>query len=251
MKKLFALLLALCLLCAAASAPAEEDYSGTWYLNRGEFSSYVVYFGENYDLIYDLKDDGTFTAWSNVQGTDATTSGTWTAGDGTITCSEADADSAFKEGDTVFTIEGDELRMENDSMDMVFTRTRREEFVLPDAVQAESVDQFNGTWLLTTAIQEGNVSVYSDPVSTIILQDGILFDFAVDDTGAETTSTYEGEFTDGSLTFILQESEEGTVDSIYTLLEDGSLCVSAEYYGFLIPDFYFIFTPAETAVPEN
>ena len=72
MKKLTAILLALCLLLAAVPALG-EDFSGTWYMVLAEVTA-----GQ-----FDLNADGTATA--QMPGQEETFTGTWTADDASVT----------------------------------------------------------------------------------------------------------------------------------------------------------------------
>ncbi len=82
MKKLTAMLLALCMLLAAVPALGEEtDFSGSWYCRVGEINLGVI----------NLNADGTATA----DMTGATYEGTWSAEGNTVTVTLGDAPAAF------------------------------------------------------------------------------------------------------------------------------------------------------------
>ena len=76
MKKILALVLALCMALAAIPALAEEDFTGTWYL---------LMFGMT-GATFDLNADGTFTATPSISAdTTEAAEGTWSAEGSTVT----------------------------------------------------------------------------------------------------------------------------------------------------------------------
>ena len=122
MKKLTAMLLALCMLLAVVPALG-EDFTGTWYMTLAEVSmgSFV------------LNEDGTSTA--NVLGQDPY-EGTWSA-DGdtvTITVDGAPAEFTFDGTNLVSTVIPVPLTREEGklSMDIITKMYSNEEYELPE-----------------------------------------------------------------------------------------------------------------------
>ncbi len=90
MKKLTAMLLALCLLLAAVPALG-EDFSGTWYMVLAEVTAGW----------FELNADGTLTA--EVPGMEETAAGTWTADDASVTITIEDSPMTFAwDGEKLF-----------------------------------------------------------------------------------------------------------------------------------------------------
>ena len=86
MKKLLAVLLALCLGCVLLPAMAEEDITGTWYVTS-------LYMGENevdptmvgISIVFELNADGTGVATTNQQGEESKAEVSWSLADGKAT----------------------------------------------------------------------------------------------------------------------------------------------------------------------
>lgn len=82
MRKLFALMLALCLALTMVPVMAEEDFSGTWYLQLMGLTGGT----------FELNADGTCVATSAVTGEEQTVEGSWSAEGNTVTLNIQDTD---------------------------------------------------------------------------------------------------------------------------------------------------------------
>ena len=74
MKKIFALMLALCMMLAAVPVLAETDFTGTWYLNMAGITC----------CTFELKADGT-CAGASAANAEQKLSGTWSAEENAVT----------------------------------------------------------------------------------------------------------------------------------------------------------------------
>ena len=125
MKKLTALLLALCMLLAVVPALG-EDFSGTWYLVLAEVTA-----GK-----FELNADGTATA--DIPGQEETLTGTWTADDASVTITINDEPLPFAwDGEKLFS---DQLPIPvireagRVSLDLVQKYMNGEEYELPEGM---------------------------------------------------------------------------------------------------------------------
>ncbi len=149
MRKMIALLAALCLVFTALPVLAEDTAAGTWYL--ATISSNGVEVGASLaglEITMVLNEDGTCVNTAVQNGKTMEEKATWTEADGKI----------LFEGETSKTeavLTDGKLVLTRPEGTLTFTRTLEETAALqgganaPAAIQAESADAFAGTWTLS------------------------------------------------------------------------------------------------------
>ncbi|MBQ6146609.1 MAG: lipocalin family protein [Clostridia bacterium] len=148
MKKLVSLILVLLLICMAIPTMAEEEITGDWYLKTmksGDQEYDAASIG--YVIVMTLNEDGSATMTMPGQEPIA---GTW-ALDGdkiTVTADDAPVDGTVSEGAIV---------LEQDGMEMVFTREEVSAIALAEVKAAESAEEFYGDWTCVYLEMEGKV----------------------------------------------------------------------------------------------
>ena len=148
MKKLVSLILVLLLICMAIPTMAEEEITGDWYLKTmksGDQEYDAASIG--YVIVMTLNEDGSATMTMPGQEPIA---GTWTL-DGdkiTVTADDAPVDGTVSEGAIV---------LEQDGMEMVFTREEVSAIALAEVKAAESAEEFYGDWTCVYLEMEGKV----------------------------------------------------------------------------------------------
>ena len=208
MKKLLAVLLALCLGCVLLPAMAEEDITGTWYVTS-------LYMGENevdptmvgISIVFELNADGTGVATTNQQGEESTAEVSWSLADGkvTMTVDGEAANGELKDGKMTITTPGG---------DMVLSR-EASAFTVPQPVAAESEEAFLGTWNAVRA-------VVGDDGSTIIPLDMFASTLGMD---LAASLNIEAGKASLSIRFL---SEELPVAEGTTAFADGVLTITIE-----------------------
>ncbi len=148
MKKLVSLILVLLLICMVIPTMAEEEITGDWYLKTmksGDQEYDAASIG--YVIVMTLNEDGSATMTMPGQEPIA---GTW-ALDGdkiTVTADDAPVDGTVSEGAIV---------LEQDGMEMVFTREEVSAIALAEVKAAESAEEFYGDWTCVYLEMEGKV----------------------------------------------------------------------------------------------
>lgn len=218
MKKLLASLLALTMLLSAAvcGAVAEAaNLSGEWYADL---------FGLTFTLI--LNEDGTYAM--NMAGEDAEP-GTWTF-DGTNVIMDAGT-----EQEAVLAYDGESISISIEGIDLLFTREAPASFEPAAARTDTALEEFAGSWELTTV---GMMGMYVTP-------DLIGVSISLHISGTDVTYVITGEDSD-PLEFQLEATfadstlstadptagdAEGTGIAIISMLEDGTLCMATTVDG--------------------
>lgn len=148
MKKLVSLILVLLLICMVIPTMAEEEITGDWYLKTmksGDQEYDAASIG--YVIVMTLNEDGSATMTMPGQEPIA---GTW-ALDGdkiTVTADDAPVDGTVSEGAIV---------LEQDGMEMVFTREEVSAIALAEVKAAENAEEFYGDWTCVYLEMEGKV----------------------------------------------------------------------------------------------
>ena len=148
MKKLISLILVMLLICMAIPTMAEEDITGDWYLKTmksGDQEYDAASIG--YVIAMTLNADG--SAVMTMPGQEPVT-GTWTLEGNKITVT---ADDAPVEG----TVSEGAIILEQDGMEMVFTREEVSAITLAEVKAAESAEEFYGNWTCVYLEMEGKV----------------------------------------------------------------------------------------------
>ena len=210
MKKLFSLILALCMVCMLVPAMAEDSMAGEWYTN---FSGVT--------MVLNLGDDG--SAQLSMPGTENTAAGTW-ALDGekfTLTLDDSPAEGTYADG-TITLSEGD--------MSMVFTREKPEETKVADVNPAAAAEDFEGTWEIAYVGYNGLII---DPSTTGQEMPGLVVENgAMKFTGNSSMSQAFGTkaipltFADGALGMSVSMGETSYGLKL-EMLEDGMLALTA------------------------
>lgn len=201
MKKLISLILVMLLICMAIPTMAEEDITGDWYLKTmksGDQEYDAASIG--YVIVMTLNADG--SAVMTMPGQEPVT-GTWTLEGNKITVT---ADDTPVEG----TVSEGAIILEQDGMEMVFSREEVSAITLAEVKAAESAEEFYGNWTCVYLEMEGKVMEIS------IVGMGVP-SVAISENGMEFFD--EG---DGTLTLILKMNKLGA-----PVFAEGKLAVKA------------------------
>lgn len=201
MKKLISLILVMLLICMAIPTMAEEDITGDWYLKTmksGDQEYDAASIG--YVIVMTLNADG--SAVMTMPGQEPVT-GTWTLEGNKITVT---ADDTPVEG----TVSEGAIILEQDGMEMVFSRDEVSAITLAEVKAAESAEEFYGNWTCVYLEMEGKVMEIS------IVGMGVP-SVAISENGMEFFD--EG---DGTLTLVLKMNKLGA-----PVFAEGKLAVKA------------------------
>ncbi len=222
MKKLLAIVLALCVGCMLLPAVAEEaDFLGEWFLIKlvmGETEIDPSMMGLSISMTFN--EGGTGTAATIQGGEEETHEFTWEQRDGQLVMI-----SDGEEGP--ITLEDGLMKIASPSGDMILSREAPASAVAAEPVAAESEETFLGTWSATRVNMEGTM-ISLDMVAAMGLN---LEAKLTIEAGKVTVSfafmsdepvVYEGEsaFADGVLQMTMPEGQEPVV---IQLLDSGEL----------------------------
>ena len=207
MKKLFSLLLALCMMLACCASAEAVDMTGVWYADLMGMTMTLT-----------LNADNTYTMDMMGEVDD----GTWALTETGVLIDD--------EMPMVYNAEANTLVMDMESMELVFGREAAAAFVAAEARTDATVEEFAGCWLAdkigfmgmtmsTTDIGMGLAFAINDTTVTMYMMEG---EQSFDE--AETVDL-PAEFADGALTIVMPaESEESAPQSfVLKLLADGTL----------------------------
>ena len=243
MKKLICMLLVLCLALTAACAFAEEDYTGEWRLVKARTNGVEIKVGENglISIIITLKADGTgdFYSAAPVNGkTEETRDNvTWSVSGDKLTMIDSGGGAlAFEIKDGMLAIISD---TENGSVEMYLSRDASDitSYTKPADIKADSADQFDGTWRTDKVITLGMVTSAEDTGNnaTMVIADCVATEDGTDTNGNKTHTVYNCQFEDGVLNSTVTITDEDgatiTVPVTFSLLEDGTMCLSMSVSG--------------------
>ena len=219
MKKLIAVILSLALCCLMIPAVAEEaSVTGTWYIKTASKDGADIQVTDPEGITIVFNEDGTSTvSMGGLSG-----SGTWTVADSVITITGTGEEADRLE----FTIDGDELVMDNAGTLVRLSRTPGEKPEGPSAVAAKSVDAFDGTWIPFAQLAYGLYAELPEDqiamLATVKIEAGKLSSLYSDGQGGFIEmGTYEASLADGKLTF--EDNSFIPFTGVVTLLEDGKL----------------------------
>ena len=227
MKKLFSLVLALCLVCMLIPAVAEDSMAGEWYTNFSGVSMVLV-----------LGEDG--SAQLSMPGTENNAAGTWTL-DGekfTLTLDDSPAEGTYVDG-TITLSEGE--------MSMVFTREKPEEIQIAEVNPAAAAEDFEGTWEIVYVGYDGTVvdaSAAGEQLPGLVVENGAM-KFTGDSSLAKVfgTNALPMTFADGALSMSVALGETSYGLKL-EMLEDGMLSLTASM-GDMSVNMYFVKAAAE------
>lgn len=207
MKKLFSLLLALCMMLACCASAEAVDMTGVWYADLMGMTMTLT-----------LNADNTYTMDMMGEADD----GTWAQTETGVLIDD--------EMPMVYNAEANTLVMDMEGMELVFGREAAAAFVAAEARTDATVEEFAGCWLAdkigfmgmtmsTTDIGMGLAFAINDTTVTMYMMEG---EQSFDE--AETVDL-QAEFADGALTIVMPaESEESAPQSfVIKLLTDGTL----------------------------
>ena len=137
MKKLFSLILALCMACMLIPAMAEDSITGEWYASLAGVT-----------MVMNLAEDG--TAEMSMPGTENVAAGTWVL-DGekiTVTIEDSPAEGTYADG---------KITLGDEDMTMVFTREMPQGIQIAEVNPAAAAEDFDGTWNIVYIGYNGTV----------------------------------------------------------------------------------------------
>ena len=222
MKKLFSLILALCMVCMLVPAVAEEDVTGEWYLKtmkQGETEYDAGAIG--YNITMTLNADGTGTMLSPTS--EEPTPGSWTLEGDKITVT-------FEDSPIGGTVADGKITLSEGEISMVFTREKPEGIKVADVNPAAAAEDFEGTWEIAYVGYNGMII---DPSTTGQEMPGLVVENgAMKFTGNSSMSQAFGTnaipltFADGALGMSVSMGETSYGIKL-EMLEDGMLALTA------------------------
>ena len=222
MKKLFSLILALCMVCMLVPAVAEEDVTGEWYLKtmkQGETEYDAGAIG--YNITMTLNADGTGTMLSPAS--EEPTPGSWTLEGDKITVT-------FEDSPIGGTVADGKITLSEGEISMVFTREKPEGIKVADVNPAAAAEDFEGTWEIAYVGYNGMII---DPSTTGQEMPGLVVENgAMKFTGNSSMSQAFGTnaipltFADGALGMSVSMGETSYGIKL-EMLEDGMLALTA------------------------
>ncbi len=222
MKKLFSLILALCMVCMLVPAVAEEDVTGEWYLKtmkqgETEYDAGAI----NYNITMTLNADGTGTMLSPTS--EEPTPGSWTLEGDKITVT-------FEDSPIGGTVADGKITLSEGEISMVFTREKPEGIKVADVNPAAAAEDFEGTWEIAYVGYNGMII---DPSTTGQEMPGLVVENgAMKFTGNSSMSQAFGTnaipltFADGALGMSVSMGETSYGIKL-EMLEDGMLALTA------------------------
>ena len=233
MKKLFSLVLALCMACMTIPAIAEESVAGVWYTRVLDTT-----------LVLTLAEDG--SAELSVPGTDTAGTGSW-ALEGeklTLTFNGASAEGVFADG---------RITLEGEDGTMVFMNAEMEGISPAEVNPAAAAEDFEGTWRIVY-VGYGRIVMDADSTEEELLSlqvenGAVLF------TGDRYMSMIFGSrplqltYADGRLG-ISHSAGSGSFELRLEMLEDGMLALTADLAGREV-SMYFVKAVAEEPAAGN
>lgn len=220
MKKLVSLVLALCLALGMASAFADEDITGTWYLTSAIAQGVTLSASDmGLDLSFVLNADGTATM---IGFDENPVTSSWSQSGGTITI----------DGETA-TYENGELSIEASGVTMIFSRDSANveaTSVTGSVISADSEDAFFGSWKVDK-VGSGGFTFSADMMSSFGVDD-ISVDIAagkatinVAVTGSSVALESDTALENGALSITMKQSayEEYFKFTAFELMDDGCL----------------------------
>ena len=227
MKKLFSLILALCMACMMIPAVAEDSIAGEWYASLGGMT-----------MALNLAEDG--TAAMTMPGSEDAAAGSWVL-DGekiTITIEDSPAEGTYADGTITL---GDE------DMTMVFTREMPKAIEIAAVNTAAAAEDFEGTWEIVYVGYDGTVvdaSAAGEQLPGLVVENGAM-KFTGDSSLAKVfgTNALPMTFADGALSMSVALGETSYGLKL-EMLEDGMLSLTASM-GDMSVNMYFVKAAAE------
>lgn len=208
MKRLFAMLLALCLLMGAG-AYAFESAQGVWHLNAIETDGMRIDPSSvGMGIILSLYTDGSAVLSLSGEGD---LLAIWSEGAGFVRVGDG------TDGDLILSYEGAQLVSEDDGMRLIFGREKHEltqEQVSPARADAQLAD-YEGDWQATHMTSSG---MYI-PMDAIGTQAGLSLRGTQAVLNISGEETYGEAFVSGGRLYVISERGE----TVFTLYEDGTI----------------------------
>ncbi len=222
MKKLFSLILALCMVCMLVPAVAEEDVTGEWYLKtmkQGETEYDAGAIG--YNITMTLNADGTGTMLSPTS--EEPTPGSWTLEGDKITVT-------FEDSPIGGTVADGKITLSEGEMSMVFTREKAEGIKVADVNPAAAAEDFEGTWEIAYVGYNGLIidpSTTGQEMPGLVVENGTMkFTGNSSMSQAFGTNAIPLTFADGALGMSVSMGETSYGIKL-EMLEDGMLALTA------------------------
>ena len=215
MKRILAVLMALCLLCAGMAVAESESAAGTWHLDRLATDTMTINAADvGMSITLVLNEDGTGEVQGDYAGDNTSSALTWSQSGNTVTISAVGSTTAeLVDGELVWQFEDSEGKM-------IMTRDTpapSADNALPNPIVAESEDQFFGSW-------KGDVIVVSG--MTLSMSD-MNMNVSLEVSAGKVNLSYDGEsapaftsFSNGTLTVI-------GANTVIQLCDDGRVMLNA------------------------
>ena len=239
MKKLFSLILALCMVCMLVPAVAEEDVTGEWYLKtmkQGETEYDAGAIG--YNITMTLNADGTGTMLSPAS--EEPTPGSWTLEGDKITVTFEDSPIGGTVADGIITLSEGE-------MVMTFSREANEVIQVAEVNPAAAAEDFEGTWDIAYVGYNGLIidpSTTGQEMPGLVVENGAM-KFTGNNSLSQAfgTNTIPLTFADGALGMSVS-MDETSYGIKLEMLEDGMLALTAAI-GSMSVQMFFVKAAAE------
>ena len=227
MKKLFSLVLVVCMACMMIPAVAEDSIAGEWYASLGGVT-----------MTMNLAEDG--TAAITMPGSEDAAAGSWVL-DGekiTVTIEDSPAEGTYADGTITL---GDE------DMTMVFTRELPKAIEIAAVNTAAAAEDFDGTWEIVYIGYNGTIvdtSTTSEQLPGLLVENGAM-QFTGESSLAQVfgTNALPMTYADGALSMSVSLGETSYGLKL-EMLEDGMLSLTASM-GDMSVNMYFVKAAAE------
>jgi len=227
MKKLFSLVLALCMVCMMIPAVAEEGITGEWYTAISGVA-----------MVLTLAEDG--SAELTIPSVQEVNAGFWIL-DGdkiTLTLEDSPAEGTYADG---------KITLREGNMTMVFTREKVEGTKVAEVNPAAAAEDFEGTWSIVYIGYEGMImdaAAANEELPGLVVENG-----AMRFTGTSSLGQAFGNqaipltYADGALSMFISAGETSYGLKL-EILENGMLALTANMGGMEIY-MYFVKAVAE------